>query len=176
MAHISREAVKYYFGAEAVGDPATDWDRAESMHGIDFPASYKLFCDCIMPGVFADHVFIYSPDSYKVDSALDQALQRECQNLSMANWEWIKNSLPHIDRRDLLFPFGGTNNAEGIYWYRDGARDYWPVVLIDYRSNIAELLSDGSEEFFVKLISKQPIEHLISKEMIEAEGEYFRTY
>lgn len=176
MAHINREAVKYFLGDEAVGNSATDWERAESKHSVKFPVSYKLFCDCVVPGVFAEQVFIYSPESYRVDWSLDQALTRELQSLSFSNWDWIKKTLPQLESQELLFPFGGTNSGEGIYWYRDGAIDDWPVVVIDYRSNIAELISAGSEEFFVKLISKQPIDPFISKEMVEDEGEYFRKY
>jgi hypothetical protein len=109
----------------------SDWKRAEKYFGTALPQDYQEFVTTYGTGVLGHFLVVCNPFSQDKGFALPEFVDRVCKNLKDLKNTEGDSQVPFgiFPERPGLFPWGGDENGNGLYWLTEGEPDAWPCVL-----------------------------------------------
>lgn len=149
------DELKALIGPPSRSAPPVDWTHVESAEGLVFPTDYKLFAGSYAPLIIDNFIHVAHPSTPgDGERALNRQLRRDLDALRE-----LRQSHPNEVRYPLypepdgLYPWGGTDNGDSLFWLTQGDPDHWPVIGTS-RSGWAEYQGTMTE-FLVAVLGRQ---------------------
>jgi hypothetical protein len=117
-------------------DPPTPegWDEVEAALGFKLPGDYKQFVSTFGTGAVDGFLWVLNPFSRNPHLNLIE----DARSTLSAEREFAEEAGPRIPYplypdANGLFPWGGTDNGDVLYWLRTGDPTAWSVVVRESR-------------------------------------------
>lgn len=134
---------------------APRWDLIEKKLGTKLPSDYRAYCEHYGQGLFGNFAFVYTPftgdDSALVPEALGTAAILRDLKESEGDQQVPYDIYP--DSPGLLL-WGGDQNGNRYYWLTKGARNKWPVVVLESRGPRSQQFDMPMTTFLAKALAK----------------------
>jgi hypothetical protein len=110
-----------------------EWAIVEQRLATRLPADYKAFIDEFGLGAIDSFIWIFSPFTRNQYVNLERELKEIGDTLAQLAQGGEEIPFAYYPNPGGLFPFGGTDNGDVLYWKTDGDPDFWPVVVNEAR-------------------------------------------
>ena len=147
------------------------WEDVEKKIGITFPVDYKMFIDSHGEGAINDFLWILSPfsENENINSIEQFKVMKDAYN-SMKSEFPEDFSFHFYNGKTGLFPWGGTDNGDELYWnYKEDA-----IELVVYESRYISNMSYkmSMEEFLCQLLKREIVCPILDEDFVMEENYY----
>jgi hypothetical protein len=139
-----------------VARPTPDgWQPVEQRLRLQLPNDYKLFIESYGAGGVDGFLWVFSPFiANKNLNLIHQASVRLDSQRQFAQVTGIRTPYPLYPDDEGLFPWGGSDNGDVLFWRRDSGGN-WAVVISDSRASTWEQFDLPICEFLADLLSRR---------------------
>src|SRR5947209_1072608 len=124
------------------------WDTVERELGLILPSDYKRFISTYgTGGFFPFELFVWNLLEERIDAGFILS-----QNEFAHDAEDDSLTMPELERRTPLFPFGADGVGSEFFWARSGSPDKWYVVIVKGGLKFHRLPDLGLTDFLVALL------------------------
>lgn len=136
--------------------PPVMWESIELSLGTELPWDYKELVNTFGPGMFDDFVIVLGPGGNEAADLLPN-VRNQLSILEYLKQRCDESEVPYplFPSEPGLLPWATTLNGDGIYWYRNGLPEAWPVVVNAGREPEWEEFHCSAMDFLSGILGRQ---------------------
>lgn len=155
------------------------WQELTDRYGISPPDEYRKFISLLGVGCFNDFLWIYSPEITPVNKYLsvygpNELFLEYFYEFFDDEFDIQDDCLGFESYEMDLFPWGGTDNADILYWGK--VQECYGVIVVKMRDRTAQFFNKSIPEFLYLLVNNSIKCELFPEDAFEEHTPTFTLY
>lgn len=143
---------------KSAGVSSESWRAIQDSLGLELPKDYRDFIDAYGTGRIDDFIWVLSP--FAKNQYLNLCSQSKIildAQKQFHSESGVKSAFTYFPDTNGLFPWGGTDNGDVLFWHCVGDPSRWNVVVRDSRSSRWRSFDLNMTAFLYAVVTKELI-------------------
>jgi hypothetical protein len=135
-----------------------DWEMVEHRLGMQLPQDYKELISVYGEGCFDRFLWTYSP--FSANKFLNLLDRSQAVLSAFATLKKNPNDnvpFPLFPEAGGIYPFGGTDNGDSLFWLAAGSPSEWSIVVAESRAPEYEQFDMPTTVFLARLLRRDVV-------------------